>query len=382
MILAIDASNIRSGGGLTHLRQILINGSSDKYGFSKVIVWSSLNTLSKLPELPWLEKRTHSLLNKSFFFSFFFQFFLLSKELKKVNCDLLFVPGGTFIGSFKPIVSLSQNMLPFEKTEIIRFSSYKMRLKFNFLRFTQGATFKKSEGTIFLTAYAMKYISNVIKIEKSTSLVPHGIDNKFLNAPKKQENINSYSSFSPFKLLYVSIVTDYKHQWNVAEAVLKLRNEGYPITLDLVGSSTLDALKKLNTVLENDKDKAILYKGMIPYEDLPEIYKSADAFVFASSCENMPIILIEAMSAGLPIVSSEMGPMPEVLGDAGFYFNPLDVSSIYNALREMLESKSLREEKSNLSYQKSLNYTWKECSDRTFEYLFSIANTQEKYVKK
>ena len=350
-----------------------MNADPNQYNFEKVIVWSNDETLSRLPDYPWLRKETHKWLNKSFVFSFLFQMLLLSKIAVSEKCNLLFVPGGTFFGSFQKIVSMSQNMLPFEKEESNRFPNWKSRLRFSMLHFTQGGTFKKSKGIIFLTNYAKNYIVKALNLKKNSEIIPHGINLSFLNEPKVQKEISEYSTENPFKLLYVSIVTVYKHQWNVAEAVLRLRKEGYPITLELVGGNTIESLEKLMEVLKKDTDGCIEYKGLVAYDDLENIYKSADGFIFASSCENMPIILIEAMTSGLPIVSSNMGPMPEVLGDAGFYFNPLDEDEIYFALKNMINSSELRTIKSLESYNKSINYTWKECSEKTFEYLSKIA---------
>ncbi|HBY67011.1 MAG TPA: hypothetical protein DEG69_04130 [Flavobacteriaceae bacterium] len=206
-----------------------------------------------------------------------------------------------------------------------------------------------------------------------TTIIPHGINLDFTSPPRPQLSISEYTSQNPFKLLYVSIITFYKHQWNVAEAVLKLRTEGYPIELELVGGIKPLCLKKLNDVLKKDTNNIINYKGKIAYDDLGVVYKNADGFIFASSCENMPIILVEAMTAGLPICSSDMGPMQEVLGDSAFYFDPLDVNKIYKAVKEMLDSKNIRMKNANKSYNKSINYTWQSCSDKTFEYLSQIA---------
>lgn len=373
MILGIDATNIRGGGGLTHLTEILLNAEPTAHGFEKVIVWSNNDTLSKLPNLPWLVKKTHRWLNKSVFFSFLFQRQLLSKQAIKESCTILFVPGGTFLGNFKHILSMSQNMLPFEKEESARFTSFKTRLRFKILHYTQKKTFKKSDGIIFLTHYAKNYITKAIGLTNDFTIIPHGIKLSFLNSPKIQKDISEYSFDNPFKLLYVSILNVYKHQWNVAEAVLKLRREGYPVHLDFVGGSHEESLQRLKNVLVKDKQNCLNYVGEMPYEELANVYKKADAFVFASSCENMPIILVEAMTSGLPISSSNMGPMPEVLEDAGFYFDPLKVDDIYNSIKYMLESEEQRRIKSEKSYQKSINYTWKDCSEKTFEYFSKIA---------
>lgn len=380
MILGIEASNIQSGGGLTHLREILRNGDPLKYGFTKVVIWSKDQTLNLLEDKPWLEKRTRTMMNKSLFHSFFFQMFVLTGLARKEKVDVLFVPGGTFLGSFSNIVSMSQNMLPFESEESQRFKSLTSRLRFSILRYTQSYTFKKSRGVIFLTDYARNYVENTIRLSGVKKKISHGIGFRFVHAPKQQKAISEYSFEHPFKLLYVSIVTMYKHQWNVAEAVLRLREEGFAVQLDLVGAKVNEAYSKLESVLINDKHGVVNYRGLVPYDELDRVYKEADGFVFASSCENQPIILLEAMSAGLPIACSNKGPMPEVLKENGFYFNPLDVDSIYQTLKEFLINKDLRKKYAEQSYNTAIGYTWQNCSNNTFEFLAEIAN--ESNIKK
>ena len=80
-------------------------------------------------------------------------------------------------------------------------------------------------------------------------------------------------------------------------------------------------------------------EGPVPFSKLHVHYNDHDIFVFPSSCENMPNILIEAMASGLPIVCSDRGPMPEVLGDGGSYFNPDSIDSIVNALELTIGNK-------------------------------------------
>ncbi|MET3536384.1 glycosyltransferase family 4 protein [Chryseobacterium limigenitum] len=370
MILGIDATNIREGGGVTHLKEILINANPQQYGFSKVVIWSNQKTLDILPNYNWLLKINNKWLNKSFIISFLYQSLLMSSDIKNHKCDLLFVPGGTFLGSFSNIVSMSQNMLPFEKEEYMRFPKWSSRLKFKLLQITQSYTFRKSKGIIFLTNYAKNYIINFANLNPSANIViPHGIRASFINKPKIQKHIEFYNENNPFKFLYVSIITEYKHQWNVAEAILKLRQEGYPVTLDLVGGYTVEALEKLKKVLLKDKENVINYRGLIPYDELSDVYINADGFIFASTCENMPIILIEAMTAGLPIASSDKEPMGEVLENSAFYFNSVSVDSIYNSLKDYLLNPEKRTINSENTFNKAIRYTWKDCYNNTFKYL-------------
>ena len=58
------------------------------------------------------------------------------------------------------------------------------------------------------------------------------------------------------------------------------------------------------------------------HDDLHQKYLDADLGLFASSCENMPNILLETMGAGLPIACSNRQPMPEILKNGGEYFDP------------------------------------------------------------
>jgi len=314
-------------------------------------------------------------LNKSNIWSFIFQIFILHKLAKQQKCSVIFAPGSTFLSRFKPYVTLSQNMLPFEYQESKHYN-FKMRVRLAILFVTQSITFKRATGMIFLTDYAKNFISTKINLNhKNCIKIPHGVNHSFSQEPKNQAAATSFTTQNPFQLLYVSYVTIYKHHWNVAEAVCKLNLEGYPIKLTLVGS-ILDSFEKVEKVFKKYPNavNCINYIGEIKHEELANYYKKSDAFVFASSCENMPIILIEAMSAGLPIASSNAGPMPEVLQDAGIYFNPRNVLEIQNSIVKLFINSELRTELAQKAYQKTLNYTWKNCAENTFDFLYKVAN--------
>lgn len=381
MILGIEASNIRAGGGLTHLTEIINNIEDKELLFDKVVVWASRPTLSNLPDKKWLVKISNKMIDRSFFTALMWQVFCLKNEAHIYGCSIIFAPGSTFLSGFHPFVALSQNMLPFEFNELFRFKSWSTRLRFLSLHVTQSFTFKRANANIFLTKYAKEYISNALKIEHKESItIPHGINSIFLNQPKIQKVATNYNNLNPYRLLYVSIVTVYKHQWNVIKAVSKLRKKGVPIVLDLVGPKSEEGNRKLNAVLdvEDPKGNFVFYHGKANKDELKNFYHQADAFVFASSCENMPIILIEAMTAGLPIACSDRGPMPEVLEENGFYFNPEDVDSISEALLKMIENPKLRHDMSNRMINEVKDYTWKECSVNTFKYLHQIAVNNQK----
>jgi len=129
MRLGIDASNIRDGGGLTHLVELLRAAKPQEHGFDEVIVWGSSATLNCLEDRPWLKKVYDPVLDQILPMRLYWQLFTLDRLMRKERCDVLFVPGGTYTGAFRPFVTFSQNLLPFEWTEARRYGVSWMLLK-------------------------------------------------------------------------------------------------------------------------------------------------------------------------------------------------------------------------------------------------------------
>jgi glycosyltransferase involved in cell wall biosynthesis len=176
------------------------------------------------------------------------------------------------------------------------------------------------------------------------------------------------------RILYVSIVDVYKHQWHVAEAVARLRREGVPIAIEFVGDSYPKAGRRLRSALQRlDPQHAFLtVREAADHAALPQRYHTADLFVFASSCENLPNILLEAMAAGLPIATSSGGPMPEILGESGLYFDPLKPESIAKALRRLADDADLRGRLAAGAYARAGQFSWEQCAQSTFRFLASV----------
>ena len=147
--LGIDASNIRMGGGLTHIAELLNAATPYKSGFKKVIVWASQSTLDRINDKPWLMKCPHEALEKNIFQRALWQRNSLEYYAKKENCDLLFILGGTFFTDFHPIVTMNQNLLPFEWEEIKRYGFSLFTIKWLSLRFSQATSYKNKNGIIY-----------------------------------------------------------------------------------------------------------------------------------------------------------------------------------------------------------------------------------------
>lgn len=375
MRVAIDAANIRAGGGVTHLVEFLRAAEPQVFGIDRILIWACASTLARIEDRPWLEKRTDPALEANLLKRLMWQRFGLSRLLRTERIDLLFVPGGSIIPSVRPAVTMSRNMLPFEWRELKRFGLSLTALKLVLLRRNQASSFRNADGTIFLTRYAHDAILKIAgPLRGATAIVPHGIDDRFRREPRPQRAIADLTVSDPLRVAYVSIVDAHKHQWAVAEAINRLRREGLPIRLDLYGPARDSVLPRLTEVLErvDPEGEFIRYWGAIDYNELDKRYAAADICVFASSCENMPNILIESMAAALPIACSDRGPMPEVLGDAGVYFDPEDSRSIADAVRMLALDPILRAKKAGAAQKIAAEFSWLRCSRETLAFLSAI----------
>lgn len=374
--IGIDAINLRRGGGVTHLREILSAASPEKLGIARIFVWGAEAELEYLPDQSWLVKVSVPAAEKGLLSRTIWQYLKLSKTAREVGCDVLFVPGGSYAGNFMPIVTMSRNMLPFEWRELRRYGFSFFSLKLGVLRWVQSRTYRRADGLIFLTRYAQEKVTKVVgNIDATTAIIPHGLSERFRFPPKVQRDIHAYNYSQPYRILYVSIIDHYKHQWNLVKAVSSLRREGFPLFLELVGPANETALRRLeNTLLQEGAcEEWVRYSGAVAFDELHKAYANADLGVFASSCENMPNILLETMASGLPIACSNRGPMPEVLEGAGVYFDPEEPADIARALREIICSANAREELSQASYDRSQRYSWSQCADMTLHFLVQIA---------
>ncbi len=375
MRLGIDASNIRTGGGLTHLAELLNAAEPYKHGITRVTVWAGKQTIDSLPVKPWLKCVHEPLLDQSLPMRTYWQMAKLPR-LADEQCDLLFVPGGSYVGGFRPFATMSHNLLPFESEESRRYGVSWMFLKMWLLRWSQARSFRNADGMIFLSRYARFAVNLATRIYGEQPIIPHGINTSFYRSPRKQKPISAYSMADPFRFLYVSKVEPYKHQWHVVEAVAQLRKVGMPVALDLIGGIECQSSGKrlLQAISREDAEgNFIHWLDHVPYTELPQYYHRADAFIFASSCENLPNILLEAMASGLPIASSDWGPMPEVLEEAGTYFDAERPEDIAEALQALLTDTAFRERCATQAYELARKYSWERCARETFSYLAEVA---------
>lgn len=369
MKLIIDASNLRAGGGIVHLKNILKSSNPQTHGFRQIIVYGGQFTLTSLPNRDWLDLREIKIHDRSFLHRFQWQQRQLEK-LAEQEKALLFIPGGLYLGKSRPFVTMFQNMQIFENPEKNREGISKEWFRLHLLQIGQAKTFHNSAGLIFISNYSKNYLQqfypNVLN-RTQICMIPHGIT-------QSKQIKREYIFNDTIRILYVSTVKQYKHQWNLIEAVGQLREQGFPLELHLIGAGDRAALKRMRESIQkhNQFGEFVQYHGSLNHSAALQWYAEADLFAFPSSCETFGISLLEAMAAGLPIACSNRGPMSEILRDAGVYFNPEHPSSIAEALKLLLLDEELRRTLGTKALSISKSYNWDRCAQDTFLFLQSV----------
>lgn len=105
---------------------------------------------------------------------------------------------------------------------------------------------------------------------------------------------------------------------------------------------------------------------------LAELYKTASVLVYPSLYEGFGIPPLEAMSFDCPVVCSNGGSIPEVVGEAGEYFDPKSSEDMVRAIIRVINDAPYRSELKSKGWLQLEKYSWKKCSEETLEVYKSV----------
>jgi glycosyltransferase involved in cell wall biosynthesis len=175
-------------------------------------------------------------------------------------------------------------------------------------------------------------------------------------------------------VLYVSILNYYKAQLEVVEAWAELRKtRATAEKLVLAGFADSPYAQRVRErISQLGLTDEVLLVGDVPHRNLSAWYRHAKVNLFASSCENCPFILLEAMGAGRPTLSSNYPPMPELAGTGAEYFDPYNPPQLARLLQRCLDDEELRAEMGTRAAAQSRNFTWERAATATWDLLIAL----------
>jgi glycosyltransferase involved in cell wall biosynthesis len=145
--------------------------------------------------------------------------------------------------------------------------------------------------------------------------------------------------------------------------------EGLPSDWQLVlaGSGGYGAAEILARIERSPAQARIRVTGYVSPQELGEWYRRASIFAFPSLDEGFGMPVLEAMAAGVPVITSDRSALPEVAGGAALLVNPEDTEGLQQALRRLSEDGDLRSELARLGTGRARNFTWEKAVRETWD---------------
>lgn len=219
----------------------------------------------------------------------------------------------------------------------------------------------RADHVIFISESTRRDALELIELDPArTSVIHHGFD---LLAQEDAFDLEKFSNGRPY-ILYVGLRSGYKNFASLAKAYGQsppLRS-GFRLVCFGGGKLTRDEAEMLRHLELGDDDVECL-QG----EDqlLRRLYRGAALFVYPSLYEGFGIPPLEAMAHDCPVACSNTSSIPEVVADAGEFFDPSDVDSIQSALEAVLSSPSRRKELIDRGRARLRAFSWERCAQQT-----------------
>ena len=128
----------------------------------------------------------------------------------------------------------------------------------------------------------------------------------------------------------------------------------------------------LDAVAQSPYKHSIHHLDYVSESFMVELYKSATAFVYQSHYEGFGLPVLESMSLGCPVISSNTSSIPEVAGDAAILVSPNDIDALADALYRLISHPSLRQEYVQAGYKQAETFSWQRTAQSTIEAYYSL----------
>jgi glycosyltransferase involved in cell wall biosynthesis len=363
MRVLINATSARIGGGVTVLRNLLPALCAQDGGANEYRVIAREEVSAQLdPRHPRVHVEAPAMVGSSILSrAAWEQLHLPALALRKT--DLLFSPAGlaTFVSPV-PQVLMVQNMAPFDPDVLSRCTPG-VRRRMRILRELGILSARRSCRVVFISDFARTQLTPLFEIPTSRTARLHlGRDHAFSpqaidRAPAMLDRLGisrpyllSVGQFYPYKNIVELVV-------GFARARASLPKE---MMLVLAGAEVEASVSHAvrTAIAREGLQEHVKLVGQIRYDDLPPLYAAASLFIFPSSCENFPNILVEGLASGVPVLCSSLGPMREIAGAGADYFDPFDPDAIASAIVRLHHDPARQSELRARGTEAAGRYSW------------------------
>lgn len=217
--------------------------------------------------------------------------------------------------------------------------------------------------------YGNKYTKKIKIVEPGVNLEEYS-NSLILN--KKEEMYSKIGISKESEIIFtIGTLQKRKNIVNVIKAYnfYKDKNLNSKLVLVIAGNPGIGYEEIIKEYEKSKYKKSIKILHYISEEEKILLYKISKIFIFPSLYEGFGMPIVEAMAAGVPVITSNISSMPEVAGDAALIINPYSINEISIAIEKYDTDKELRDKKIKKGYSQCQKYTW-ELSSRKIEKIY------------
>lgn len=295
---------------------------------------------------------------------------LVPKEMENMGMDLahFLYPSNPRRKLPMPTIITVHDVIPW------RLKAYRKKFRSKMYHLNARLALKKADHLITVSEFSKSEIIKYLKIkEKNISVIP-------LAPPLSDDQI----TFPDLDLrrkyfLYVGGYDERKNVHSLIHAYQKHIAPYYPIDLIMVGGKD----KGLDDMITDKYCEKVAgkytlkIKGKVVFTDALEqsellcLYKQALALVHVSSYEGFNLPLVEAMSAGIPIIASDIPVHHEVTDENALFVDYLDENSIGNGMHMLINDWSLQKELAQKGKERAKDFSWDKTAEETL-YVYNL----------
>jgi glycosyltransferase involved in cell wall biosynthesis len=222
---------------------------------------------------------------------------------------------------------------------------------------------RNADGIISLSHYSKENILKAYRVPKDRIVVSYpGVNEGFFRVKRKD------SERERATLLFCGRINGLHDQKGIDVLIesLPMITRKHDIILRIVGGGThVAAFERI--VKQRGIESSVEFIGFVEHSNLPGIFAGADVFVLPSRRESFGLVIAEAMAVGLPVVSTDVGAIPEVVIDSetGILVSPDSPSELASAVDVLLSNRTkLNEFGLNGRNRATAHFTWEEAAKR------------------
>lgn len=199
-------------------------------------------------------------------------------------------------------------------------------------------------------------------------VTPNGVHPPSLvSSDEAQSTLKRFGVRQPY-FLYVGALHPRKNIRRVIEAFGIVHRHHPHSKLVIVGPPSWGAQQELQNVIRSSgDDSGIVFTDFLTDQELGSFYQEALALVFPSLYEGFGLPVLEAMSYGTPVITSNVSALPEVAGDAALLVDPLSVDDISASMLRVIENDALRDELRRKGRVRFADFSWLKTAETTLD---------------